>query len=136
MENTNNITTITNNETKEIKIKKPTSEAQLRAAKKFYEKNKHTEEYKKLQSKASKKHYEKTKNTEEYKQKNREHAKEQYQKNRENIIARVRLNQKRKEGIEQLERLYEIKQQGFITIQDLNDNGYQEILTNLEVLGF
>ena len=38
MENTNNITTVISNETKEIKIKKPTSEAQLRAAKKFYEK--------------------------------------------------------------------------------------------------
>ena len=80
MEYTNNITIITNNETKEIKIKKPTSEAQLRASKKFYEKNKHSEEYKTIQSRSAKKHYEKTKNTEEYKQKNREHAKEQHQK--------------------------------------------------------
>ena len=142
MENTINMpTTITNNEADsaqlcEKKIKKPTSEAQLRASKKFYEKNKHTEKYKEMQSKTSKQHYEKTKNTEEYKQKNREHAKEQYHKNRENVIARVRLNQKRKEGIEQLERLYELKQQGLITFQDLNDNGYQDILTNLEILGF
>jgi hypothetical protein len=85
---------------------------------------------------ASKKFYEKHKNTEEYKQKKREHAKEQYQKNRENVIARVRLNQKRKQGIEQLERLYELKQQGLITFQDLNANGYQELLANLEILGF
>ena len=111
MENTD-ITTIINNETK---VKKPASEAQMRASKKFYEKHK---------------------NTEEYKQKNREHAKEQYQKNRENVIARVRLNQKRKQGIEQLERLYELKKQGLITFQELNDSGYQEILANLEILGF
>ena len=111
MENTD-ITTIINNETK---VKKPASEAQMRASKKFYEKHK---------------------NTEEYKQKNREHAKEQYQKNRENVIARVRLNQKRKQGIEQLERLYELKQQGLITFQELNANGYQELLANLEILGF
>ena len=69
MENTN-ITTIINNETK---VKKPASEAQMRASKKFYEKHK---------------------NTEEYKQKNREHAKEQYQKNRENVIARLRLTKR------------------------------------------
>ena len=87
-------------------------------------------------SKCAKQHCEKTKNTEEYKQKNREHAKEQYQKNRENVIARVRLNQKRKQGIVQLERLYELKQQGLITFQDLNANGYQELLANLEILGF
>ena len=111
MENTN-ITTIINNETK---VKKPASEAQMRASKKFYEKHK---------------------NTEEYKQKNREHAKEQYQKNRENVIARVRLNQKRKQGIEQLERLYELKQQGIISFKELNDQGYQELLANLEILGF
>ena len=111
MENTN-ITTIINNETK---VKKPASEAQIRASKKFYEKHK---------------------NTEEYTQKNREHAREQYQKNRENVIARVRLNQKRKQGIEQLERLYELKQQGLITFKELNDQGYQELLANLEILGF
>jgi hypothetical protein len=40
------------------------------------------------------------------------------------------------QGIEQLERLYELKQQGLITFKDLNDNGYQEILSNLEILGF
>jgi hypothetical protein len=133
MENKDITTTIINNE---IKVKKPASEAQLRAAKKFYEKNKNSEEYKQKQNNASKKFYEKVKNTEEYKQRNREHAKEQYQKNRENVIARVRLNQKRKQGIEQLERLYELKQQGLITFKDLNDNGYQEILSNLEILGF
>ena len=112
MENSDNITTILNTE---VNVKKPTSEAQMRASKKFYEKHK---------------------NTEEYKQKNREHAKEQYQKNRENVIARVRLNQKRKQGIEQLERLYELKQQGLITLKDLNDQGFQELLANLEILGF
>jgi len=41
MENTD-ITTIINNETK---VKKPASEAQMRASKKFYEKHKNTEEY-------------------------------------------------------------------------------------------
>ena len=43
MENTD-ITTIIN---KDIKVKKPVSEAQKRASKKFYENNKHNEEYKK-----------------------------------------------------------------------------------------
>jgi len=63
MENSKHITTIIN---MDIKVKKPTSEAQMRASKKLYEK--HT-------------------NTEEYKQKNREHAKEQYQKIRERVTA-------------------------------------------------
>ncbi len=116
MENSENTTTIIN---KDIKVKKPASEldsdAQIRASKKFYEKHK---------------------NTEEYKQKNRKHAKEQYQKNRENVITRVILNQKRKQGIEQLERLYELKQQGLITFKDLNDQGYQYLLANLEILSF
>ena len=58
MDNSDNITTIINNQTK---VKKPASEAQMRASKKFYEKHK---------------------NTEEYKQKNREPANEQYQQNR------------------------------------------------------
>ena len=43
MENSDITTTIINNK---IKVKKPASEAQLRAAKKFYEKNKNSEEYK------------------------------------------------------------------------------------------
>ena len=98
----------------EVKPKKKSTEAQLIAAKRYYEMHK---------------------NTEEYKRKNREHAKQQYQKNRENVIARVRLNQKRKQGIEQLERLYELKQQGLITTKELNDDGYQEVLMNFEISG-
>ena len=59
MENTD-ITTIIN---KDIKVKKPASEAQKRASKKFYENNKHKEEYKQMLSKCAKQHYEKTNTT-------------------------------------------------------------------------
>ena len=106
--NDNNVSTQT-----EEKVKKTSTEAQRNAQKVYYEKHK---------------------NTEEYKQKNRAHAKEQYQKDKQKVITRVRLYQKRHKELEQLERLYEMKEQGLISF-NLNAKGQQELLENLEILG-
>ena len=79
-------------------------------------------------------YYNKHKDTEEYKEKNREHAKTQYNKDKEKVIARVRLNQKRIKDTIQLERLNELKEQGLITF-DLDSMSKQELLSNLEIMG-
>ena len=104
----NDVTTQT-----EIKAKKSITEAHRKAIKAYYEKHK---------------------NTEEYKQKNREHAKKQYQKDKQKVITRVRLYQKRIQDIEQLERLNELKEQGLISYT-LNAHEQKELLENLEILG-
>ena len=106
--NDNNLSTQT-----EEKVKKPITEAHRKAIKAYYEKHK---------------------NTEEYKLKNREHAKKQYEKDKQKVITRVRLYQKRNKDLAQLERLHELKEQGLITF-NLNAQDQQELLENLEILG-
>ena len=61
-------------------------------------------------------------------------AKKQYQKDKQKVITRVRLYQKRIQDIEQLERLNELKEQGLISYK-LNAHEQQELLENLEILG-
>ena len=123
MENTNNINNITEEEIKKKRVR----------AKKQY-----TEE--EIQAKVEKQrafamaYYNKHKDTEEYKEKNREHAKTQYNKDKEKVIARVRLNQKRIKDTIQLERLNELKEQGLITF-NLDSMSKEELLSNLEILG-
>ena len=117
MENTNNETIDTNNETidnNEIKPKKVNYEARRKATRAFYERNKDNEEFKK---------------------KHRENAKKAYEKDKERIIARVRANQRRNQELEQLERLYELKEQGLITFEKLSLNDNKVLLNNLEILG-
>ena len=97
----------------EEKVKKPITEARRKAVKAYYEKHK---------------------DSEEYKQRNREHAKKQYQKDKQKVITRVRLYQKRTKELAQLERLHELKEQGLISF-NLNAKGQQELLENLEILG-
>ena len=111
MENTNTDTTNNNNE---IKPKKVYSEAQIRAVKAFHERHR---------------------NSEEYKIKRRNNSKKAYEKDKERIIARVRANQRRHQELEQLERLYELKEQGLITFEKLSLKDNHELLNNLEILG-
>jgi hypothetical protein len=124
MENTNNINNIITEE--EIKKKR------VRAKKQYTEEE--------IQAKVEKQrafamaYYNKHKDTEEYKEKNREHAKTQYNKDKEKVIARVRLNQKRIKDTIQLERLNELKEQGLITF-NLDSMSKEELLSNLEILG-
>ena len=79
-------------------------------------------------------YYNKHKDSEEYKEKNRKHAKEQYNKDKEKVIARVRLNQKRIKDTLQLERLNELKLQGLITF-NFDIKNKQELLSNLDIMG-
>ena len=128
MENTNNINNIITEETvsPEIKTKR------VRAKKQYTEEE--------IQARVEKQrafamaYYNKHKDSEEYKEKNRKHAKEQYNQDKDKVIARVRLNQKRIKDTIQLERLNELKEQGLITF-NLDSMSKQELLANLEILG-
>ena len=89
--------------------------------------------YTKAQQKASKVYHEKNKDNEEYKQKNRDKAKRAYEKNKEYIIARVRANQRRVQELQQLEKLYELREQGLITFEKMTLKDNHELLNNLEL---
>jgi hypothetical protein len=97
--------------------------------------NKPKKVYYEAQKKASIAFHNRNKDNEEYKQKNRDKAKKAYEKDKERIIARVRANQRRNQEIEQLERLYELKEQGLITFEKLSLKDIHELLNNLEILG-
>ncbi len=98
-----------------LKIKKIKKlEARRRAARAFHERNK---------------------NNEEYIMKQRANSKRVYQNDKERIIARVKANQRRNQEIEQLERLYEMKEQGLISFEKLTLEDNHELLNNLEILG-
>ena len=108
MENTE----ITSNSSKP---KKPISEAQKRAHKKYIQKIKDNEEHK------------------EYK---RQNAKRYYDNNKEQVIDKVRQYQNNKASMMQLERLYILKNQGLITFDDsMTKEGFEVLLDNLKILG-
>ena len=67
--------------------------------------------------------------------KQRANSKRVYQNDKERIIARVKANQRRNQEIEQLERLYEMKEQGLISFENLTLKDNHELLNNLEILG-
>ena len=67
--------------------------------------------------------------------KQRANSKRVYQNDKERIIARVKANQRRNQEIEQLERLYEMKEQGLISFENLTLKDSHELLNNLEILG-
>ena len=79
--------------------------------------------------------HERNKNNEEYIMKQRANSKRVYQNDKERIIARVKANQRRNQEIEQLERLYEMKEQGLISVEKLTLEDNHELRNNLEILG-
>jgi hypothetical protein len=108
MENTDNIIN-------DSKIKKPISEAQKKAHKKYIQKIKDNEEHK------------------EYK---RQNAKRYYENNKQHVIDRVRQYQDNKTSMLQLERLYVFKNQGLITFDNsMTKEGLIVLLDNLKILG-
>ena len=115
-----------------INPKKPKSEAQKRAQKKYFEKIKNTEEHKEKH----KNYIQKIKDNEEYKEYKRQNAKRYYENNKQHVIDRVRQYQENKTSMLQLERLYNLKNQGFITFDDsVTREGLKEMLENLKILG-
>ena len=94
-------------------------------------------EDKKLEARrrAARAFHERNKNNEEYKMKQRANSKRVYQNDKIRIIARVKANQRRNQEIEQLERLYEMKEQGLISFEKLTLEDNHELLNNLEILG-
>jgi hypothetical protein len=96
------------------KPKKPISEAQKRAHKKYIQKIKDNEEHKEYM---------------------RQNAKRYYENNKEHVIHRVRNYQDKKNNMAQLERLHELKEQGVITFNSMTDEGFEVLLDNLKMLG-
>ena len=108
MENTDNIIN-------DSKTKKPISEAQKKAHKKYIQKIKDNEKHK------------------EYK---RQNAKRYYENNKQHVIDRVRQYQDNKTSMLQLERLYVLKNQGLITFDNsMTKEGLLVLLDNLKILG-
>jgi len=109
MENSNDInnTTIENNNTIEPEVKKKISQALKDGQKRYYNKIKSTPEFQELRRAYSKKHYE---------------------KNKAKVIERVQRYQAKQQDLEQLERLYELQQQGLINYDTgkINDEQYEK----------
>jgi len=82
-----------------------------------------------------KKHYDAHKDEEEFKQKCSDKSKKSYERHKEDVIARVRAYQRRCQEIQQLEKLHELKEQGFITFEKLTIKDNQELMNNIEILG-
>ncbi len=109
MENSN-----INNNNEEVKPKRVYTEAQIRAVKTYHEKHRSSEEFKARQ---------------------RANSKKAYKKDKERITARVKANHRRKQEIDQVERLHELKEQGVITFEKLSLKDNHELLNYLEILG-
>jgi len=88
------------------------------------------------QKKAHKKYIQKIKDNEEHKEYKRQNAKRYYEKNKEHVIDRVKQYQNNKTSMMQLERLYILKNQGLINFDDsMTKEGYEVLLDNLKMLG-
>jgi hypothetical protein len=66
---------------------------------------------------AQKRYYNKKKENEEFQERRRAYSKKHYDNNKEKVINRVQNYQRKVLEIEQLERLYELQQQGLINVQ-------------------
>jgi CMP-N-acetylneuraminic acid synthetase len=88
------------------------------------------------QKKAHKKYIQKIKDNEEHKEYKRQNAKRYYENNKEHVIDRVKQYQQNKTSMLQLERLYILKNQGLITFDDsMTKEGLIVLLDNLKILG-
>ena len=95
MENTNDINNPVQSQV-ELEIKKKMTQAQKDCQKRYYNKVKLNPEFQEVRRAYSKKHYDNNKTT---------------------VIERVRRYQAKVQDLEQLERLYELQQQGLIHVQ-------------------
>ena len=64
-----------------------------------------------------KRYYNKIKSTPEFQELRRAYSKKHYEKNKAKVIERVQRYQAKQQDLEQLERLYELQQQGLIHVQ-------------------
>ena len=97
-----------------IKEKKKRTEAQRAAQKRYNDKLKQNEEYRKLQQERQKNYYNKFKADPEFQELRRAYSKKHYDNNKDKVIERVKNYQKKVTELEQLERLYELQQEGLI----------------------
>ena len=75
---------------------------------------KQNEEYRKLQQERQKNYYNKFKADPEFQELRRAYSKKHYDNNKDKVIERVKSYQRRVTELEQLERLYELQQEGLI----------------------
>ena len=96
-----------NNDNNEVIVKKKTSQAMKEAQKRYYNKKRENEEFQERRRAYSKKHYD---------------------NNKEKVINRVQNYQRKVLELEQLERLYELQQQGLINYDTgkINDEQYEK----------
>jgi len=102
------------------------------------------DEIKKKSSKAlkesQKRYYNKMKSDPEFQEKRRAYSKKHYDNNKEKVISRVKNYQKQVLELEQIERLYELQQEGLINIHtgDMTEEEYEKynkrLLNKLSVL--
>jgi hypothetical protein len=115
MENNNNNEIINNNEVEKKKSSKAMKEGQKR-------------------------YYNKMKSDPEFQEKRRAYSKKHYDNNKQKVIARVKNYQKQVLELEQIERLYELQQEGLINIHtgDMTEEEYEKynkrLLNKLSVL--
>ena len=108
------------------------------------ENNNNNEVEKKKSSKAmkegQKRYYNKMKSDPEFQEKRRAYSRKHYDNNKEKVISRVRNYQKQVMELEQIERLYELQQEGLIDVHtgDMTEEEYnkynQRLLNKLSVL--
>ena len=106
--------------------------------------NENNEEIKKKSSKAlkesQKRYYNKMKSDPEFQEKRRAYSKKHYDNNKQKVIARVKNYQKQVLELEQIERLYELQQEGLSNIHtgDMTEEQYDKynkrLLNKLSVL--
>jgi hypothetical protein len=77
---------------------------------------------------AQKRYYNKKRENEEFQERRRAYSKKHYDNNKEKVINRVQNYQRKVLELEQLERLYELQQQGLINYDTgkINDEQYEK----------
>ena len=94
----------------------------------------------KAMKEGQKRYYNKMKSDPEFQEKRRAYSKKHYDNNKEKVISRVRNYQKQVMELEQIERLYELQQEGLINVHtgDMTEEQYEKynkrLLNKLSVL--
>ena len=82
----------------------------------------------KAMKEGQKRYYNKMKDDPEFQEKRRAYSKKHYDNNKQKVIARVRSYQQQVTELEQIERLYELQQEGLIDVYtgDMSEEEYEK----------
>ena len=111
-----------------IKEKKKRTEAMRAAQKRYNDKLKQNEDHKILQKERQKNYYNKFKDDPEFQELRRSYSKKHYDNNKDKVIERVKSYQRGVKELEQLERLYELQQEGLLDLHrgDMTEEEYDK----------